>query len=176
MKRINVIAFGGLGGSLFSAGLQTLLMRLNGIKEIDFKTFQDYKTWRKWGQTIKTWKDPTVFIGHSYGVAAMFGCIRSFPSGGPDIPLCISFDPSQWTAFSIPLWGSGGNEVPYRPLKVINFYQSSGLIGRQTLTRSDGSQRGITNFHVQGTSHGSIEDNQNLHTLVVDDIMKVIRA
>jgi hypothetical protein len=174
MKRINVIAFGGLGGSVFSAGLQTLLMRLNAVEGIDFKTFQDYTSWRRWGDTLKTWKDPTVFIGHSFGVAAMFGCIRALGSKGPSVPLCISFDPSQWTGFSIPLWGSGGNVVPDRPQRVINFYQSSGLIGRQKLYRADGSLRGIENFNIQGTMHSAIEDNPELHRVSVEEIKKVI--
>lgn len=176
MRKINVVAFGGLGGSLFSTGLKTILMRLNGVPEIDYMTFEDYTSWRHWAGTIAKWKDDTVFLGHSYGVAAMFGCIRAMGSKGPAVPLCISFDPSQWTWLSIPLWGSGGNAVPDRVQKVSNFYQSSGLIGRQTLQRESGSTAGITNFPVKGVSHGSIEDDPMLQKLAVDDILKVARA
>lgn len=176
MRRINVVAFGGLYGSFYSTGLKTILMRLKGVQEIDYSTFEDYTSWRHWAGTISRWKDDTVFIGHSYGVAAMFGCIRAMGNKGPAVPLCISFDPSQWTWMSISLWGSGWNAVPDRPVKVVNFYQSNGPIGRQTLQRENGSPAGITNFHVQGVSHGSIEDDPKIQALAVDDILKVARA
>ncbi len=177
MKRVNVIAFGGLGGNLFSAGLKTILMRLNGIPEIDFKTFEDYKSWPKWGASLKSWKDPTILIGHSFGVAAMFGAARAMgTAGAPRIPLAISFDPSQWWGWQPSLWRSGGNRAPIRVEKVLNIYQHGFPIGSQKVFRDDGTVWGVSNMLIQGISHGAIEDSPITQALAVDDIKKVIAS
>lgn len=174
MTQINVIAFGGLGGSVFSAGLKTILMRLNGIKEIDFKTYEDYGSWRRWGQTLQSWRDPTVLMGHSFGVAAMFGAARAMGTKGPDIPLAISFDPSQWWGWQMGLWGSGGNVAPDRVKEVINFYQHGLPIGYQKVFRPNGTVRGISNKLIENVAHANIEDLPSTQAETLAAIKRVI--
>lgn len=176
MQKINVIAFGGLGGNLFSAGLKTILMRLTGEPGIDFKTFEQYTSWKQWGATLQSWRDPTIVMGHSFGVTAMFGAVRTMGSEGPQIPLAISFDPSQWWGWQASLWGSGGNVAPDRIAKVINFYQDSGLIGRQRIARANGSVFGIQNRQVIGVIHGTIEDHRLSQDYAIDAIKSVIAS
>jgi hypothetical protein len=176
MKKINVIAFGGLGGSLFSAGLKTILMRLNGIAQIDFKTFEDYKSWRRWGSTLASWKDDTVLIGHSFGVPAMFGAARMLGAKGPRIPLAISLDPSQYVWMQPALWGTGGNYAPDRILKVVNYWQTAPLfaIGNQRVYRDNGRETDITNFEIKNIIHGAVDDSPEVQALAVDAIKRVI--
>lgn len=168
-KKINVIAFGGLGGAAFSAGLKTILMRLAG-PAVDFKTFEDYKTWPRWGAALRSWRDDTALLGHSFGVAAMFGAVRRMGGAGPRIPLAISFDPSQWWTLQYSLWGSGGNVAPDRIERVINFYQAGLPIGFQKVFRADGSERGIDNVFVGNVAHGAIEDVPQLQSRAVEYI------
>lgn len=176
MKKINVIAFGGLGGALFSAGLKTTLMRLNDIPQIDFKTFEDYKSWRRWGDTLQSWKDDTIFIGHSFGVPAMFGAIRRMGAKGPRIPLAVSLDPSQYAWMQPTLWGSGGNAAPDRAIKVINYWQSAPafFIGNQRVFRDNGREDGITNFEIKNIIHGAVDDSPAVQELVVDAIKRAL--
>lgn len=175
MKKINVIAFGGLSGSFYSTGLKTILMRLEGVPGIDFRTFEDYASWKRWGSTLTSWRDDTVMLGHSYGVAAMFGAVRTMGDKGPKIPLAISFDPSQWVFMSIGLWGSGGNTAPHRVTKVINWWQAGLPIGYQRIYRPDGGQAGIVNEQVQGPHH-AVEDLPQLQARAVEEIKRVIAA
>ena len=177
MKRINVIAFGGLGGKLFSAGLKTILMRLNGIPGIDFKTFEDYKSWARWGNTLASWKDDTVLLGHSFGVPAMFGAVRRLGTRGPNIPLAISLDPSQYVWMTPALWGTGGNSAPARVGKVLNFWQQAPLfaIGNQRVFREDGGQSGVTNFEIKNIIHGAVDDSPEVQALSVDAIKGVLK-
>lgn len=171
MNKINVIAFGGLGGNLFSAGLKTILMRLDGVPGIDFKTYEDYTSWRKWSATLRSWRDPTVLIGHSFGVTAFLAAARG---SGKAFPLAISFDPSQWWWSNLSLMGSGGNSVPANIAKVINFYQGNGLIGRQSLERVSGLTTGIENKLITGTMHEAIEDIPDLQQRAVAEIKSLI--
>jgi hypothetical protein len=168
MNRINVLAFGGLGGNAFSAGLKTIILRLKGVPGVDFASYEDYTSWRRWGSTLISWRDPTVLIGHSFGVTAAFAAVRTLGDRGPQFPLMIAFDPSQWWWSNLSLMFSGGNTVPDRIASAVNNYQSSGLIGRQTLSRTDGSARGISNRLITGTIHSSIEDRADLQ----DDAVK----
>ena len=176
MKQINVVAFGGLGGSVYSAGLRVVLMKLQDDrgkgKPIDYMTFEDYKTWRSWADNIKSWRDDTVLVGHSYGVTAMFGMVRALGERGPNIPLAIALDASPYTWMSFSLWGSGGNAVHERVGRVVNFYTTSGLIGRQKLYRHDGSMRNIANLAKAGVSHAGIDDDRDVQDFVVSEIRK----
>jgi hypothetical protein len=176
-KQINVLAFGGLGGRTYSAGVKTILMALEQYrgpgKPIDYMTFEDYASWRNWSEAMAGWRDDTVLIGHSYGVAAMCGVARRLGMLGPKIPLAISLDPSQYVWMSFALWGSGGNSVPYRIGKATNFYQTNGLIGRQLLYRDDGGQKDILNLSQPHASHTSIDDDPKVQKLVIDEIKRL---
>lgn len=176
-KRLNVLAFGGLGGRTYSAGLKTILMRLEEFrgkgKPIDYMTFEDYASWGNWAEAIASWKDDTVLIGHSYGVAGMFGVARKLGVYGPRIPLAIALDASQYAWASVALWGSGGNVAPTRCERVTNYYQTSGWIGRQLLYRDDGGQAGIVNLKQAHTTHTSIDDDPIVQRAVVDEIKKL---
>jgi hypothetical protein len=176
MQKINVIAFGGLGGAVFSAGLKTILMRLQRIEGIDYCTYQDYASWRRWAQTLRGWRDPTVMIGHSFGVTAALAVARSLrdAGGGPRLPLLVAFDPSQWWWCNPVLMASGGNGVPDTIESVVNFYQASGPIGRQKLYRQSGSQAGIDNRPIAGTMHGRIEDRRDLQDATVNAVRLVV--
>lgn len=175
MNKINVIAFGGLGGNAFSAGLKTILMRLDGVKGVDFKTYADYKAWRTWGGTLPSWSDPTVLIGHSFGVTAFLAAVRLMGSRGPRIPLAISFDPSPWWWSNLALATSGGNAVPDRIGSIVNWYQRTSLfIRNQQLTRTDGSTNGIENRLITGTIHGAMEDRRDLQDESVRRIRLVV--
>lgn len=172
MAQINVIAFGGLGGNLFSAGLKTILMRLNGIKEIDFKTYDNFGSWKPWGSTLKTWRDPTVMIGHSFGVTAAFGAIRLMGDAGPKVPLVIALDASQWWWMQPSLIGSGGNVVPPRVERCIHLYTRGGIIGNQRLVRPDGTDTRIENTLEPG-AHSALEDREAVQKRCVDQIKSV---
>ncbi len=176
MQKINVIAFGGLGGNLFSAGLKTILMRLQGVPGIDFRTYAPWGTWKRWGATLQSWRDPTVMLAHSFGVSAAFGAIRATGGRGPNIPLVISFDPSQYWGLQPGLWGSGGNSAPERAARVVNFWQQAPLfaIGNQRVVRDDGSHRNIENVLIGNVIHGAIEDQPLLQQRAVNAIKDVI--
>jgi hypothetical protein len=176
MRKINVIAFGGLGGAVFSAGLKTILMRLQRIDGVDYCTYEDYASWRRWAQTLRGWRDPTVLIGHSFGVTAALAVTRSLRDAGrgPRLPLMVAFDPSQWWWSNPALIASGGNGVPATLECVINFYQASGPIGRQKLYRESGSQAGIDNRLITGAMHGAIEDRRDLQDATVNAVRLVI--
>lgn len=176
MQKINVLAFGGLGGNAFSAGLKTILMRLDGVTGIDFKAYADYSAWRTWGSALRSWSDPTVILGHSFGVTAALAAVRSMGDRGPRIPLVISFDPSQWWWSNFALMSSGGNGVPDRIDRVVNFYQTAGLIGRQRLYHAAGVETGIENRPITGTMHGALEDRRDLQDDTVRRIKLVIDA
>ena len=176
MSKINVLAFGGLGGAVFSAGLKTILMRLQRIEGVDYCTYEDYASWRRWAQTLRGWRDPTVLIGHSFGVTSALAVARSLRDAGrgPHLPLLVSFDPSQWWWCNPALMASGGNGVPDTIKGVVNFYQASGPIGRQKLYRESGSQAGIDNRLIAGTMHGTIEDRRDLQDATVIAVRLVI--
>lgn len=176
MQKINVIAFGGLGGNLFSAGLKTILMRLNGAPGVDFRTCEDWKSWKRWGDTLQSWRDPTVMLCHSFGVPAAFGAIRRMGARGPRIPLVIAFDPSQYWSVQPGLWGSGGNAAPARVERVINFWQQAPLfaIGNQRVFRDDGSLKNIANILIENVIHGAIEDQPLLQQRAVNEIKDII--
>lgn len=176
MRKINVLAFGGLGGAVFSAGLKTILMRLQRIEGIDYCSYEDYASWRRWAQTLRGWRDPTVLIGHSFGVTAALALARSLRDAGrgPRLPLLISFDPSQWWWSNPALMTSGGNGVPDSIEGVVNFYQAARPIGRQKLYRENGSQAGIDNRLIAGTMHSRIEDRRDLQDATVNAVRLVI--
>lgn len=176
MQKINVLAFGGLGGNAFSAGLKTILMRLDGAPGVDFKAYADYSAWRTWGSALRSWSDPTVVIGHSFGVTAMLAAVRLMGDRSQRIPLAISFDASQWWWSNFALMASGGNGVPDRIDRVVNFYQTTGLIGRQRLYRESGGERSIENRLITGTMHGALEDRRDLQDDTVRRIKLVIDA
>jgi hypothetical protein len=182
MKQINIVAFGGLGGSWFSTGLKTLMMKLKSLglqgagKPIDYMTFEDYTSWKNWGGTLKNWSDPTVLIGHSFGVAAMMGAARVKGDIGSKIPLVLSYDPSQWWGWQPSLWGSGGNGVPMNVGKCVNFYQNGIPIGFQRVANDDGTVKDVENIQVTGVVHGAMDDYPPLHDRSIEEIKKVIAA
>lgn len=173
MTQINVIAVGGLGGAVFSAGLKTILAKLKTAQSIDVLTYKDYTDWRDMAAQVARWRDPTAFICHSFGVTAVMAAVRAMDGKGPNIPLVVSFDPSQWWWSNLSLMFSGGNAVPDRIGRVVNFYQGSGLIGRQRLYRADGSERGISNEIITGTMHGTIEDRPDLQAKAIAEIKAI---
>jgi hypothetical protein len=157
-RQINLVAFGGLMGEEFSAGLKTILTNANSVKGIDYKEYRQYSEWRDVAAKVMRWKDPTIFLAHSFGVTATMATVRALGKAGPEIPLVIMFDPSQWWWSNWYLMTSGGNTVPDRIGRVVNNYQNGLPIGMQRLARADGSERGIQNRLVTGVVHASIED------------------
>lgn len=160
MKQINVVLFRGLVGNVYSRGMDTLGAKLAKLPGVDYVTVEDYGSWRSARDRVARWRDPTVLVGHSYGVTAALGVARAL---GARIPLVIAFDPSQWAWMSIALWGTGGNAVAGNVSECVNFYQLSGAIGRQRLARDDGGLRGIENRPVTNAGHKEIDDLPELH-------------
>lgn len=173
MTQINVIAVGGLGGAVFSAGLKTILAKMKTTQSIDVLAYRDYSEWREMAVHVARWRDPTCFLCHSFGVTAVMAAVRAMDGKGPQIPLVVSFDPSQWWWSNLSLMFSGGNTVPDRITRVVNFYQNGGLIGRQKLYRPDGSERGIVNALVTGTIHGSMDDHPDLQAKAIAEIKAI---
>lgn len=173
MTQINVIAVGGLGGAVFSAGLKTILAKLKTAQSIDVLAYKDYTEWRDMAAQVARWRDPTCFICHSFGVTAVMAAVRAMGSKGPKIPLVVSFDPSQWWWSNFTLMFSGGNAVPDRIGRVVNFYQNGGLIGRQKLYRAGGTERDIVNDPISGTMHGTIEDRPDLQAKAIAEIKAI---
>lgn len=161
---LNVILLRGLAGNIYSTGLDDLARELNKLNNVDYVVVSPYTDWRQWAQRIAKWKDPTVLVGHSYGVAGICGIART---SGVQVPLLVSFDPSQYSWMALSLWGSGGNTVPNNVGLAYNFYQDSGLIGRQVLLRDDMDVSKVHNTLIENTSHGNIEDIDELQVKVI---------
>lgn len=166
---INVLLFRGLAGTITSTGLDVLKLKIQKDPRVDFSVISSYKDWYGWSQRIKNFKDPIVLIGHSYGVTS---AIRIARESGVEIPLLISFDPSQYTIDS--------NSPGYNVKKVVNFYQRGKWylpflsIGRQKLYRPDGSESGISNEFIADASHVNIDDNQSLHARSLE-LLKAVK-
>lgn len=166
---INVVLFRGLAGNTFSAGLDILALKLKKLPGVDYVIVVPYTDWSRMAERVKNFKDPTVFIGHSYGVTSIMRLAREVNSY---IPLAISFDPSQYVSF-------GSNGVPINIDKVVNFYQNPPwfrffAIGGQKLYRANlGNEHNIDNQLITGVTHSNIEDNSQLHQKALDLVASV---
>lgn len=168
---INVILFRGLAGNVYSTGLDVLAMDLKKIEGVDYVMVVPYTDYKMMAERLAGFKDPTVLIGHSYGVTSAIRMARMLPT--TKFPALISFDPSQYVFDS--------NEVPGNITKVLNFYQKGRWpfgIGNQRLYRNNASQQitGITNEYVSGVTHASIEDHKPLHQKSIDKISKIAQS
>jgi hypothetical protein len=158
MRTVNLVAFGGLLGGEFSQGLKTILKNAESLPGVDYTEYRPYSDWRSVAAKVSRWKDATIFLGHSFGVTAAMAALRALGASGPETPLAIMFDPSQWWWSNPYLVTSGGNTVPDRVPVVVNNYQNGLPIGMQRLYRADGSERGIQNRLIVGVDHAAIED------------------
>jgi hypothetical protein len=168
---INVILFRGLAGNVYSTGLDVLALDLKKIEGVDYVMVVPYTDYQMMGERIAGFKDPTILIGHSYGVTSSIRMARNLPT--VKFPTLISFDPSQYVFDS--------NEVPSNIAKVLNFYQKGRWpfgIGNQKLYRNNSSQQvtGITNEYVSGVTHASIEDHKPLHNKAIEKITKIAES
>ena len=172
MTNINIVILRGLGGIGY---MDNLAARCRALKKqgVDYVQIGGYDTWKTLAGQLRRFSDKSVLIGHSFGVTGVLGAARR---AGLDIPLVVTFDPSQYAGASWPLIGSGGNVVPMNVRKVINFYQVPWMplaIGGQKLYRDDGSLTGVTNTRVSNTSHVGISGREDLYDITVRAILDI---
>lgn len=161
--RVNVILMRGLAGNIYSRGMDALGSKLAKLKNVDYITVEDYKSWRSIRDRISKFKDPTVIGGHSFGANAAVRIGREL-DGRVNIPLLVSVDPSPYWSWS--LLSSGSGAVSMNVQQVLNQYQTSGLIGRQKLWRESGSNDRIKNIAVE-SSHTEIDDLPLVHDAII---------
>ena len=164
--RVNVILMRGLAGSLYSRGLDALGSKLAKLPNVDYVTVEGYEAWRSILARIPHFKDPTVIGGHSFGINAATK-IAAALDGKVNIPLILGIDPSQYWSWG--LLQSGPSLITPNVKKVVNQYQTSGLIGRQVLRRVNGSLASIQNLPVN-SSHTAIDDLDLVHKTAIEAV------
>lgn len=161
--KVNVILMRGLMGDIYSRGMDVLGSKLAKLPNVDYVTVEGYTSWRDILARIPKFKDRTVIGGHSFGANAAT-IIGSKLDGKVNIPLLVSVDPSPYWSWG--LLQSGPSAVTMNVKKVINQYQTSGLIGRQKLWRPLGTQTDIENIAVS-SSHTEIDDLKLVHDKII---------
>lgn len=160
----NVCLFYGYGGATWSGPLANLGVILSALPNVDWTFIAEYPTWQEVAGRINRFRDPTVIIGHSYGASAALGAAKD---SGREVPLVVTIDPSQWVGFFIPAsWSIRSIPLskPRNVKRAMNFYQASGIIGRQTVS-------GAENTLIENSSHtGIVKDSR-----VWNPIIKAIR-
>ena len=165
---LNVVMLRGVAGNVFSTGLDALSLKLQSLPNVDYVVVSPYTDWAGWLKHSENWKDPTVWIGHSFGANAI---TKIATKTNKKIPLLVTVDTSPW--FSFQLFQAGPYNIPSNVDKVINFKQNSSLFIRgQDLKRTDGSSRNIENILVN-TIHANIDDNLSVHKKIIEEINKL---
>lgn len=168
-NEINVILSYGYGGKKWSGGMDLLRHKLAKLDGVDYTSVMEYGAWKALVEQLRSFRDPTVLIGHSYGATAMLGAARH---SGVQIPLLVTVDPSQWIGFLIPaswsLLSAGGNVLPGNVFRGHNFYTQGGIIGNQKVP-------GSTNEYVPNVSHTEIDDYWEVHDKIIALVGQVIR-
>ena len=164
--RVNVILMRGLMGDHYSRGMDVLGSKLAKLPNVDYITVEGYEAWRSIMDRITRFKDPTVIGGHSFGANAATK-IAAALVGKKNIPLLLSVDASQYWAWR--LMQSGPSLITPNVKKVVNQYQTSGLIGRQVLRRVNGSLASIQNLPVN-SSHTAIDDLDLVHKTAIEAV------
>lgn len=139
-SKVNFIAFGGLGGNVFSTGLVTMVNKAKQMPWVDWEGYYPYEAAESMMRTIATWKDPTYVAGHSYGLNNFLAAMRKLPN--LKIPGFLAIDSSQYW------YGGGPGAVPENVLRVDNYFETTWIpfaIKGSPLYRSNGSTQGITN-------------------------------
>ena len=165
---LNVVLLRGVAGNIFSTGLDALSLKLAKLPNVDYTVVSPYTDWNGWLKHSETWKDPTVFIGHSFGANAVTKIANLTKN---KLPLLISVDPSPWPSFQLLQIGPMG--IPSNVKKALNFYQKQNLfIHGQKLSRWDGSQDNIENVEIK-TVHINMDDDATVHTKIINEITKL---
>lgn len=164
MKKCNVILMRGLAGNIYSRGMDALGAKLAKLPNVDYVTVEEYGSWRSIRDRVVRFRDPTVIGGHSFGANAAT-IIASELRGRVTFPYLFSVDPSPYWSWG--LWQSGPSVIGANVLATDNLYQTSGLIGRQTLSGFN-----VTNIKVE-SSHTEIDDLAMVHDRAVEKIKKL---
>lgn len=169
MQQVNVVLMRGLAGNVYSRGMDAVGAKLAKLPGVDYVTVEDYGSWRSIRDRLLRWRDPTIIGGHSFGANAAT-IIATQLRGKRNIPLLIGVDPSPYWSWS--LWQSGPDAIGDNVARTVNFYQLSGLIGRQELRG-----RGVVNIPLSASSHTTIDDDvERVHNPIIAEVMKVIGA
>lgn len=167
MAKVNLVLMRGLLGETYSRGMDVLGSKAAKLPNVDYVTVEDYGNWRSIRSRIQKWKDPTVLGGHSFGANA--ATIIAASMDAVKFPLLLTFDCSQhWSWY---LFKSGPALIENNVKLAMNWYQTSGLIGRQKLI-SMGTAT-VSNIEVGGSSHVSIDDREDLHARALTEIGKL---
>ena len=165
MKKCNVILMRGLAGNIYSRGMDALGAKLAKLPNVDYVTVEEYGSWKSIRDRIARFRDPTVVGGHSFGANAATIIAEQLHSRGVRFPLLLSIDPSPYWSWS--LWQSGPSRIGNNVLKTVNMYQTSGLIGRQTLVGVN-----VSNVVVE-SSHTEIDDLALVHDRAIQEVQKL---
>jgi hypothetical protein len=170
MKQINVLLIRGVKGEKYSTGLDVLALKAKKIPGVDYVAVIGWASRGVWSKAIRSFKDPTAIVGHSYGANAAFEMARGMPD--VNLPLIASFDPSRYWSFGT--FFGGREVVPSNVASVRNYYQRQDWpIKGVPAVRDDGGMNGITNLLTQD-EHVDIEDHPDYHSVVLDDIRSII--
>lgn len=175
--KINAVLFTGLGHDTWSDGLLDLeekLLRMRG-EGVDYVMLRHYSQYQDIAKRLQRWRDPTVLIGHSFGVRA---AMRAAREAGVSIPLVISCDPSQYSSSIGSAWY---NNAPENVVRVTNYYQPRewylffSSIGGVRVKRDDGTERNIKNYLMERESHTSIDNSELFHEFAIEDVRSVLK-
>lgn len=165
---LNVVMLRGVAGNVFSTGLDALSLKLQSLPNVDYVVVSPYTDWAGWLKHSESWKDPTVWIGHSFGANAI---TKIANKTSKKIPLLVTVDTSPW--FSFQLLQAGPYAIPDNVAKVVNFKQNKSLFIRgQDLKRTDGSSRNIENILVDSI-HANVDDEVSVHDKIIKEINKL---
>lgn len=167
MSKVNLVLMRGLLGKTYSRGMDALAAKAAKLPNVDYVTVEDYGSWRSIRDRIVRYKDRTVLGGHSFGAVAATMIARDL-MGTVTFPLLLTVDPSQhwsWLLFKAGPVPIGGNVT-----LAMNWFQTSGLIGRQKLVANGGR---VSNIEVPGTDHKNIDDREDIHARAIQEIAKL---
>lgn len=167
MTEANVLFSYGYGGARWSGGLDLLRHRVAKLNNVDFTKVVEYTSMSSVERLLKVFRDPTILVGHSYGVAAMIGAARK---SGVKVPLIISIDPSPWISLFIPASWSirsfGGYSKPSNVKRIHNFHTNDFPGGVQI----DGAENELVLV-----DHLLVDDADEVHDKSVALIEQAIR-
>lgn len=163
-KPVRAYVMYGLGGAIFSSGMNVLASQLRKIGAV----VPDVYRWTQWRDIVsdieKTPADAKIIIaGHSMGANAATWIAEATRR---QISLIAAYDPTIWAEVT-PL----GRNVA----KAINFHGVSwfSLVGHAQLSVSAGFKGELKTFNTSDR-HEIIDDDNGLHAITVAEVKKLI--
>lgn len=161
-----MIVFRGLGGEIFSTGMNRLGEKIEAECKIEEPLVTGYEHWHRVYDNIKTAPYQVILIGHSFGALACYKIISLLKH--KKFPLVVTFDYSPYYSGLVAHLPDG--IVPSNVTKAINFYQEvDPLVRGVRMERSDKTETNIQNVLTK-YAHVEIDKADELHKTVINAI------